>query len=92
MRRIPRSTPKTILARLYPKLRTWLPLSGKNPGFLANTFPILETINEVQKVKLPSHKDFSDSDHVAKKMDKVELRGCLKSRKVCRITPKSEKL
>jgi predicted alpha/beta-hydrolase family hydrolase len=26
------------LARLYPKLRTRLSLSGKNPGFLANTF------------------------------------------------------
>lgn len=30
---------RCILARLYPKLRTRFSLSGKNPGFLANTFP-----------------------------------------------------
>ncbi|RCJ32821.1 hypothetical protein A6V25_12040 [Nostoc sp. ATCC 53789] len=27
-----------FFARLYPKLRTRFSLSGKNPGFLANTF------------------------------------------------------
>ncbi|MBE9038427.1 hypothetical protein IQ246_25660 [aff. Roholtiella sp. LEGE 12411] len=46
---------------------------GKNPGFLANTFSTSQIMDEVKKVKLPSHKGFSDSDRVAKKMDKVEL-------------------
>ncbi|QSJ19035.1 hypothetical protein JYQ62_10015 [Nostoc sp. UHCC 0702] len=67
------------LARLYPKLRTRFSLSGKNSGFLANTFSTSQIIDEVKKVKLPSHRGFSDSDRIAKKMDKVELRGCFKS-------------
>ncbi|MEH2393270.1 MAG: hypothetical protein V7K21_16995 [Nostoc sp.] len=67
------------LARLYPKLRTQFSLSGQNPGFLANTFSTSQIIDEVKKVKLLSHKGFSDSEPIAKKMDKVELRGCLKS-------------
>ncbi|MBN3897978.1 MAG: hypothetical protein HWQ41_22720 [Nostoc sp. NOS(2021)] len=32
-----------------------------------------QIIDEVKKVKLPSHKGFSDSDRIAKKMDQVEL-------------------
>jgi hypothetical protein len=55
------------LARLYPKLRTRFPLSGKSPGFLANTFSTSQIINEVKKVKLLPHKGFSDSLSVAKK-------------------------
>ncbi|OKH60048.1 hypothetical protein [Scytonema sp. HK-05] len=47
---------------------------------MANTFSTSQIIDEVQKVKLPSHNGFSDSDRVAKKMDKVELRGDRKSR------------
>jgi hypothetical protein len=62
------------LSRLYPKLRTRFSLSGKNPGFLANTFSTSQIIDEVKKVKLPFHRGFSDSDRVTKKMDKVELR------------------
>ncbi|MDZ8259345.1 hypothetical protein [Nostoc sp. ChiQUE01b] len=62
-------------ARLYPKLRTRFSLSGKNPGFLANTFSISQIMDEVKKVKLLSHKGFSLSYRIAKKMDKVELRG-----------------
>ena len=68
-----------LLAQLYPKLRTRFSLSGKNPGFSANTFSTSQIIDEVKKVKLPDHKGFSDSNQVAKKMDKVELRGCFKS-------------
>ncbi|MBN3895081.1 MAG: hypothetical protein HWQ41_07385 [Nostoc sp. NOS(2021)] len=60
------------VTRLYPKLRTRFSLSGKNPGFLANTFSTSQIIDEVKKVKLPSYKGFSDSDRIAKKMDKVE--------------------
>jgi hypothetical protein len=63
----------TLLSRLYPKLRTRFSLSGKNPGFLANTFSTSQIIDEVKKVKLPFHRGFSDSDRVTKKMDKVEL-------------------
>ncbi|MFN6517676.1 MAG: hypothetical protein RMY29_024765 [Nostoc sp. CreGUA01] len=51
--------PDIILARLYPKLRTWLSLSGKNPGFLANTFSMSLICASVQKLKLPSHNGFS---------------------------------
>jgi hypothetical protein len=46
---------------------------------LANTFSTSQIIDEVKKVKLPFHRGFSDSDRVTKKMDKVEIRGCLKS-------------
>ncbi len=60
-------------ARLYPKLRTWFSLSGKNPGFLANTFSTSRIIGEVKKVKLPSHRGFSDSTHVVKKWIKSSL-------------------
>ncbi|MEH1932486.1 MAG: hypothetical protein V7L14_01880 [Nostoc sp.] len=42
---------------------------------MANTFSTSQIIDEVKKVKLPSYKGFSDSDRIAKKMDKVELRG-----------------
>ncbi|MHC5770640.1 MAG: hypothetical protein ACYTXI_34690 [Nostoc sp.] len=48
------------LAELYPKLRTRFSLSGKNPGFLANTFSTSSIIDEVQKVKLPFDRGFSD--------------------------------
>ncbi|WP_334961163.1 hypothetical protein [Nostoc sp.] len=41
---------------------------------MANTFSTSQIIDEVKKVKLLSHKGFSDSEPVAKKMDKVELR------------------
>jgi hypothetical protein len=46
---------------------------------LANTFSASQIIDEVKKVKLLSYKGFRLSDRVVKKMDKVELRGCLKS-------------
>ncbi|MEH1888997.1 MAG: hypothetical protein V7K92_05825 [Nostoc sp.] len=62
------------LTRLYPKLRTRFSLSGQNPSFLANTFSTSQIIDEVKKVKLLSHKGFSDSKPVAKKMDKVEFK------------------
>ncbi|MCC5616886.1 hypothetical protein LC605_17750, partial [Nostoc sp. CHAB 5836] len=55
-------------------LRTRFSLCGKNPGFLANTFSTLQVIHKIQKLKLPFHKGFNFSIHVAKKMDKVELR------------------
>ncbi|MEH1792771.1 hypothetical protein [Nostoc sp.] len=72
----------THLARLYPKLKTRFSLSGKNPGFLANTFYTSQIINEFKKVKLPFHKGFSlgvrattpQEYRVAIKMDKVELK------------------
>ncbi|MHC5768968.1 MAG: hypothetical protein ACYTXI_25760 [Nostoc sp.] len=38
-----------------------------------------QIIDEVKKLKLLPYKGFSLSDRVVKKMDKVELRGCLKS-------------
>ncbi|MEH2445081.1 MAG: hypothetical protein V7K18_04660 [Nostoc sp.] len=43
---------------------------------MANTFSPSQIIDEVKKLKLLSHKGFSDSEpeSVAKKMDKVELR------------------
>jgi hypothetical protein len=46
----------STLARLYPKLRTRFSLSSKNPGLLANTFCVLLIIDEIQNVKLLSHK------------------------------------
>jgi hypothetical protein len=49
-------------------------LSGKNSGFLANTFSTSHIIDEVKKVKRLPHKGFSLGVHVATKMDKVELR------------------
>jgi hypothetical protein len=62
------------LARLYPKLRTRFSLSGKNSGFLANTFSTLQVIHKIKKLKLQLHKGFSLSVNVAKKTDKVEFR------------------
>ena len=47
------------LARLYPKLRTRLSLSSKNPGFLANTFSMSLIFDSVQKLKLPLCNGFS---------------------------------
>ncbi|MEH2033926.1 MAG: hypothetical protein V7K67_30675 [Nostoc sp.] len=67
------------LSSTLSKIKNSVSLSGKNRGFLANTFSKSQSIDKVQKVKLLSHIGFSDSDRVAKKMDKVELRGCLKS-------------
>ncbi|GEM_PF-4636513 len=69
------------LARLYPKLRTQFSLSGKYLGCLANTFSMSLILDEIQKVKLLFHKGFSVCDRLNIKMDKVELRGCLKSKK-----------
>ncbi|MEH1783648.1 MAG: hypothetical protein V7K67_22050 [Nostoc sp.] len=40
---------------------------------MANTFSTSLILDEVKKVKLPPHKAFSDSDRIAKTMDKVEL-------------------
>ncbi|WP_218776724.1 hypothetical protein, partial [Nostoc sp. T09] len=48
-----------LLARLYPKLRTRLSLSSKNPGFLANTFSMSLINHRVQKLKLTSRNGFS---------------------------------
>ncbi|MEH2124782.1 hypothetical protein [Nostoc sp.] len=42
-------------------------LSGKNPGFLANTFSTPQIIGEAEKAKLLSYKGFSVSVSVAKK-------------------------
>ena len=39
----------------YPKLRTRFSLSGKNLGFLANTFSTSQILDKGQKVKLLSH-------------------------------------
>jgi hypothetical protein len=47
-----------FLARLYPKLRSWLTLCSKNPDFLAKIFSISAIIGEIEKVNLSSHKDF----------------------------------
>ncbi|MBP5973034.1 hypothetical protein HW132_09885 [Brasilonema sp. CT11] len=52
----------TLLARQNPKLRTRFSLSAKNPGFLANTFSMSQMIDEVKKVKLPSHNGFISGD------------------------------
>ncbi|MBN3896099.1 MAG: hypothetical protein HWQ41_12785 [Nostoc sp. NOS(2021)] len=41
---------------------------------MANTFSTPQIIDEVKKVKLPSHKGFNDSDRIVKKIDKVDLR------------------
>ncbi|WP_375467338.1 hypothetical protein [uncultured Nostoc sp.] len=41
---------------------------------MANIFSPSQIIDEVKEVKLLSHKGFSDSEPVAKKMDQVELR------------------
>ncbi|MEH2390893.1 MAG: hypothetical protein V7K21_04205 [Nostoc sp.] len=41
---------------------------------MANTFSPPQIIDEIKKVKLLSYKGFSDTEPVAKKMDKVELR------------------
>ncbi|MHC5937557.1 hypothetical protein [Nostoc sp.] len=73
---------KHPLSSTLSKIKNWFSLSGKNPGFLANTFSTSQIIDEVKKVKLLSHKGYSDSLSVAKKMNKVELRGCLSSLKV----------
>ncbi|MEH2354136.1 hypothetical protein [Nostoc sp.] len=62
-----------LLARLYPKLRSRFSLSGKNPGFLANTFSTPQIIGEVEKAKLLSYKGFSVSLSVAKKWIKSSL-------------------
>jgi hypothetical protein len=70
---------QTLFSLNSRKLRTRFSLSGKNPGFLANTFSTSQIIDEVKKVKLPFHRGFSDSDRVTKKMDKVELRTNRKS-------------
>jgi hypothetical protein len=48
-----------LSARLHPKLRTWFSLSGKNPGFLANTFSPSQIIDEDKKIKLLFHIGFS---------------------------------
>ncbi|MEH2142950.1 tetratricopeptide repeat protein [Nostoc sp.] len=65
--------PVLALARLYPKLRTRFSLSGKNPGFSANTFSTSQIIDEVKKVKLPDHRGFSDSITLQKKWIKSRL-------------------
>ncbi|MEH2284013.1 MAG: hypothetical protein V7K90_22270 [Nostoc sp.] len=41
--------PNMILARLYPKLRTRFSLSGKNPGFLTNTFSKSQITDKLKK-------------------------------------------
>ncbi|MDB9374452.1 hypothetical protein [Nodularia sphaerocarpa] len=41
---------------------------------MANTFSTSQSIDEVKKVKPLSHRVFSDTNRVAKKMAKVELR------------------
>ncbi len=50
--------PYTQLAGLYPKLRTRLSLSGKNPGFSANTFFMSLIYAQFQKLKLASRNRF----------------------------------
>ncbi|MBN4005085.1 hypothetical protein [Nostoc sp. LPT] len=59
---------------------------------MANTFSTSQIIDEVKKVKLLSYKGFSLSNRVAKKMDKVEVRGCLKSIIANKTTSKTNSL
>jgi hypothetical protein len=67
------------LSSTLSKIKNSVFFIRQNPGFLANTFSTSQIIDEAKKLKLLSHKGFRLSDRVAKKMDKVELRGCLKS-------------
>ncbi|WP_341525971.1 hypothetical protein WKK05_25855 [Nostoc sp. UHCC 0302] len=71
---LPKILFKHPLNSTLSKIKNSVLLSGKNPGFLANTFYMSQFIDEVKKVKRLSHSGFSDSDRVVKKMDKVELK------------------
>ena len=44
-------------------------LTGRNPNFLANTFSTPRIIDESQKVKLPSHINFSLGTKVIEKVE-----------------------
>ncbi len=63
------------LVRLYPKLKTWLSLYGKNPSFLAKTFCMSLIIGEIEKVKPLPHMGFSVRVRVARKWIKSSLSG-----------------